>query len=175
MTRTWISIANRLSTRQQLNRIGVMNPLPKAKSSLVCMRSFINSLILIFLLGPDLPTSYIKTIYHDRTGLPVEYVDLDAPEQLPPKPVMPPLEDFAPFPSYEDFTFAEVMIKMGASNSTINLFLQHLHKGIWCEKGSSKLRFRDAAQLRSCVDEAAKVYQGVRALHLQSQTNGLSV
>ncbi|PVF94154.1 hypothetical protein CPB86DRAFT_62796 [Serendipita vermifera] len=111
-------------------------------------------------IGPKLPTAYIKTLYRSRTKLPATYIDLDAPQQLPPKPELPPMEDYAPFPSYQDFLFAEMMQKIGASDTTINFFLKNMQNRTFCEQGSSRLHLPNAQELRKCVDEAAKAFEG---------------
>jgi hypothetical protein len=71
------------------------------------------------------------------------------------------MDYFAPFPSLQDFTFAETMLRVGASNADIDFILKNMANGFWCQKGSSNLHFKNAVQLRRCVDEAADIYQGV--------------
>lgn len=109
----------------------------------------------------DLPSSFIKMEYHPRTGKPPHIIDLNA-ERTP----QPPLPDeacdpWSPFPSIQDFIFAERVMQMGLSNSDIDFLLKNMHNGTFTDENHCRLHFKNADQMKKCVQGAASVYQSV--------------
>jgi hypothetical protein len=107
--------------------------------------------------GPPKPNSYIRMMYHERTGLPEKIVDLDAPNVVQAPLSAPSIPGFSPFPTMKDFTYAEEMITTCAPARSINHHLRH---------GYPDNKLRSAKQIYECVDGIASVYPQVSTPNL---------
>ncbi|KAG8841170.1 hypothetical protein FRB91_005278 [Serendipita sp. 411] len=136
---------------------------------MACLPEMHPYFINLQLSGPNLPRSYIRKQFHPRTRLPDRIISLDDSPVDDSDPIQAAennaqvygdndLQPWAPYPSYADFLFASRMISTCASDNDINFFLRNMSNGVFCESGSSKLSFQNAAQLRKVTDTALKLY-----------------
>lgn len=110
----------------------------------------------------DQPRAFIERRFHPRTGLPasLKYLDeVDNEDTAPPS--VPPDCDCKPFPNYASFDYAENCINSNRSRADINHFLTRMHDGTYCEKGSSKIPFKNADQLLKTVDDYSNLFPKV--------------
>jgi hypothetical protein len=116
---------------------------------------------LIALVTDQSSSSYIRIEYHPRTGKRDKFVDLKAPEPSPSASSSKVEEPWLPFPSLQDFIFAEQMVQTRASDKDIDFQLKNMHNGTFCEPGACRLNFKSARQLRDCLSRVSSVYPQV--------------
>jgi hypothetical protein len=90
---------------------------------------------------------------------------------------MPTFTDYAPFPTYASFIYAERCITTGTSSDDINFYLDGMHSGLFCKEGAANIPFKSARQLLKCVDDYANLFPAVIVLfsHLTYTHVGLIV
>ncbi|KZW01927.1 hypothetical protein EXIGLDRAFT_760523 [Exidia glandulosa HHB12029] len=124
---------------------------------------------------------YFRIVYHPHSRQSEKIVPLDGAQSslldgVPavlgsgPRPLLSASRPWAPFRSYADFTFAEIMVNRRASGHEIDQEL-HLIDSQW-SKGGSALSFRSHRDLKLALEAAKKLVVPFQSGSITENWNG---